>query len=141
MALVTIWKRESITRGNGEPYLERIIVFRCPLFGILWHKFVGSDDPCPHDHPWPFASVILKGSYLEYAPVEDAAHFRSFMLPTKYGRWSVLFRPAWWVHRVEITENPTYTLVVHGPKQRSWGFFTRSGWIHWSKYSFARHCE
>lgn len=140
---ITIWKRESIKRSETEPYLERIILFRCRWFGILWHKFVGSDDECLHDHPWPFVSFILKGGYTEWTPTPiDEVVGMGPQVGRWHGRWSILFRPATWVHRVELKDNePVTTLVIHGSKQRSWGFYTRFGFLHWSKYNYHQHCE
>jgi hypothetical protein len=63
-------------RVNGEPYLERYYVFlkdrkRFP-FNIFVHKFLKSDPDDVHDHPWPYATLILKGGYWEWRPQFDA---------------------------------------------------------------------
>jgi hypothetical protein len=63
-----------------------------------------------------------------------------------YGPGSVLFRPADWVHRVELRRRddgrfrPACTLVVTGRKVRGWGFHTAFGWIPWRQYHWAKHC-
>lgn len=49
-------------------YLRRFYVWEkrwCP-FRIFIHKIARSDDdPDPHDHPWNFLSLILKGGYVD----------------------------------------------------------------------------
>jgi len=57
-------------RLDNEPYLERYYVFlkdreRFP-FNVFVHKFLKSDPDDVHDHPWPFATLILKGGYWEW---------------------------------------------------------------------------
>jgi hypothetical protein len=54
-------------RQNDEPYLERYYLFlkdrkRFP-FNVFLHKFLKSDPDDVHDHPWPYATIILKGGY------------------------------------------------------------------------------
>ena len=62
------WDRHRVImdRVNDEPYLERYYVFlkdreRFP-FNIFVHKFLKSDPDDVHDHPWPYATLILKGA-------------------------------------------------------------------------------
>jgi hypothetical protein len=137
--------REYITRGNGEPYLTRTHLFKCPWFSVFLHEFVGGDDPCQHDHPWNFVSILLKGGYTEWTPApEDEGKYPD---PTRevgvwYGPGSFLYRPAAWTHRVDIgKQKRVVSLVIHGTKIRNWGFWTKlQGWLHHSKYSYHKHC-
>jgi hypothetical protein len=134
--MATFMKYEDIPRHDNQPYLKRLILFRCKWFAVMLHWFLGSDDECLHDHPWPFWSFILWGGYTEWTPSREG----------EVGRWygvgSLLRRGASWVHRVEIVPGkPTLTLILHGPKERSWGFFTKFGWKHHSEYSYKQHCE
>lgn len=148
-------KYEKVPRHDDQPYLDRWIIFRCRWFGILLHKFVGSDDECLHDHPWPFVAIMLKGGYWEFVPADGTesmyrlqedqrtgvAPDGMYLTGTWYPRWSVLLRPADWIHRVEYDPLQTATtLVIHGRKHRSWGFETRQGWKHHSEYSYKEHC-
>lgn len=127
------WKKQVITRGDNAPYMTRLIVFRCPWFAIYLHKFVGDDDLCLHDHPWPFLSLILWGGYYE----TDKNKVRTW-----YSAGSILFRRAEWRHRVELDRGrPCYTLVVIGKKCRHWGFWTSRGWIPWRQYIAQEHCS
>lgn len=129
---MTIWKWENITRHDDQPYLTRLIVFRCWLFSLMVHWFEDGDDECLHDHPWPFMSVILKGGYWE---VTDEGR-------KWYGAGSVLFRPATWKHRIELAPGlKAVSVVLTGRRIRSWGFFTKFGWLHHTRYSYRQHCE
>ena len=149
-------KYEEIPRHDDQPYLERWILFRCRWFGLMLHKFIGSDDECLHDHPWPFISFLIsRPGYLEWVPASGTESMYRLapgqftaMAPdgtpltgTWYPRWSLLFRPAHCVHRVETPTIPMWSLVLHGKKCQSWGFQTKVGWRHHSAYSYKEHCE
>lgn len=53
-------------RGTGErtEYMRRWI-FSCPWFTIRLHHILDSDYGLPHNHPWNFVSLVLKGGYTE----------------------------------------------------------------------------
>ena len=152
---LTVLKYEQVPRHDDQPYLDRWIIFRCRWFSILIHKFIGSDDECLHDHPWPYMAFLFGGGYWEWVPARGQEHMyclhpnqRTAVAPNGdyltgiwYPRWSVLFRPTDWVHRVETPTIPVWTLVIHGKKCRRWGFDTKEGWKHHSEYSYKAHCE
>jgi hypothetical protein len=48
-------------------------------------------------------------------------------------RFSVLYRPAEWQHRLELVR-PCWTLVLRWRYRREWGFITPGGWLHWLVY-------
>lgn len=142
-------KRLRITRHDNDLYLERFILFRCRWFGVYLHRFVGSDDECLHCHPWPFISIILRGGYFEHV----GHGWREEWGSGRYGwaevkrRWhgplSMLFRRAEHAHRIELAGDgrPTWSLVLIGPRRRSWVFFTRLGWLRWTVYRYVEHCS
>ena len=59
-------------RRTGEDYMHRYYLFlkdrKWFPFNLTLHKIVKSDDPIFHDHPWPYATLILKGGYREWIP-------------------------------------------------------------------------
>lgn len=132
-------KRVVMDRENNEPYLERYYLFlkdrnRFP-FNIFLHKFLKSDPDDVHDHPWPYATLILKGGYWEWIPTfnshgskiyeyriwRGAGHFR-ICKPTSY-------------HRIELEKDITpWTLFMPGPQKREWGFLVNDIWIHNDTY-------
>lgn len=124
-------KRKNIFRGD-KLLLVRWNLFECSLFSIKIHKLVTSDDLCLHDHPWAFYTFLFKGGYVEYhhRKVGDGImEVRSKV----YSRFSLLYRPANYAHRLEIHQ-PVWTLVLTLKKERVWGFFTGKGWVEWFKF-------
>jgi hypothetical protein len=117
------------------PLLIRYIIFRIPQFGIYIHKLCRDDnDRALHDHPWPFTSFIMKGGYFEYTP---ATAWYPEGEKKYYGRFSFLRRPAKWIHRFELVERPTWTLVFVGRRCRKWGFWVDgTKWCWWRKYNY-----
>ena len=65
-------KRVIYDRLNNEPYLERYYLFlkerKAFPFNVFLHKFLKGDPDDVHDHPWPYATLILKGGYYEWVP-------------------------------------------------------------------------
>ena len=65
-------RRIVMDRVNNEPYLERYYVFLSDRtwfpFNVFLHKFLKSDPDDVHDHPWPYATLILRGGYWEWTP-------------------------------------------------------------------------
>ena len=113
-------------RGSDEPYLIRYYLLfknrpRWFPFNITLHKIVKSDIPILHDHPWGYASIILKGGYIEHVPDD-----RFCRVPGH-----IRFRRAKSFHWLElVNENePCWTLFFMGKKHRQWGFLTDNGWI------------
>ena len=135
----------TIFREEGQVYLRRwYILPRNPFFNVYLHHFCQSDDLTHmHDHPWYWASIILKGGYWEHTP--------------KGRFWRRSWRPRWGsgeqMHCVELAQEPLFdltlfpienepkvdipvwTLFITGPKYRDWGFDCGvRGWRPWWKY-------
>jgi hypothetical protein len=125
---------------HGEPYLRRYYVAGLDRLGLRgWHaylhRFVDSDpDRGLHDHPWDRAvSLVLSGGYDELrlcgvpAAVADSAgdmlaaeprvsrrHVRPFRLNRLRGTD---------YHRIVLRGGrPAWTLFLHGPRVKGWGF-------------------
>jgi len=136
-------KRIITDRLNNEPYLERYYLFlkereRFP-FNVFLHKFLKGDPDDVHDHPWPYATLILKGGYYEWVPEFNSlghkigeirhwrgpGHFRTCS-PESY-------------HRIELKPGVTaWTLFMPGPHKREWGFLVgkdpQTDWEHNESY-------
>ncbi len=122
-------KRIIMDRAYNEPYLERYYVFlkdrKWFPFNVFLHKFLKGDLDDLHDHPWPYATLILKGGYWETTPEgrfwRGAGHFR-ICKATSY-------------HRVELQPGvDCWTLFMPGPKERDWGFDVDGEWIQHERY-------
>lgn len=132
-------KRIVLDRVSDEPYLERYYVFlrdreRFP-FNVFLHKFLKSDPDDVHDHPWPYATLILKGGYWEWTPQFNSEGLKIGEVACWCGAGSFRFRPATSYHRIELDPGvDCWTLFMPGPKQRDWGFLVKNAWVQWEQY-------
>lgn len=123
-----LWRWMEINgRKEGVEYLLRLYVINTPWFGIKihWFKAPDPDEHC-HDHPWWFFSFLLKGSYQEqrqsFVPVGQSYMLTENTERTRR-RFSWAFRRATDVHRITRCTKECVTLVINGPKQKSWAFW------------------
>ena len=132
-------KRIVMDRGENEPYLERYYLFlkerdRFP-FNVFLHKFLKSDPDDVHDHPWPYATLILKGGYWEWIPIFDSVGRKTGEIQHWRGPGHFRTCSATSYHRIELDPNITaWTLFMPGPKQREWGFLVKNKWVQWQEY-------
>ncbi len=179
--------RLRLRRSDGIVYLDRW-GWECRWFGVFLHRMDGPDPGLDfHDHPWSFASLVLRGGYVEErAAAREASHrarmaddagrlsvpvlsdeeierlkaeFRA--LPAGLAmildeestqaseivfrgtRGDVVTRRRWSVrvmrldecHRIiSLNGRRCWTLVIHGPKRGTWGFYLPTGWVDWITY-------
>jgi hypothetical protein len=137
-------KRIVMDRQCDEPYLERYYLFlkdrkKFP-FNIFLHKFLKGDPDDVHDHPWPYATLILKGGYYEWVPQfnnngEMIGQFRHWRGPGHFR----ICKPSSY-HRIELKDGVTaWTLFMPGPHRREWGFLVKNKWIQHEKYLKERY--
>ena len=132
-------KRIVMDRVENEPYLERYYLFlkernRFP-FNVFLHKFLKSDPDDVHDHPWSYATLILKGGYWEWIPQFNSAGEKIGEVAAWRGPGHFRISPASSYHRIELDPAVTaWTLFMPGPKQRDWGFLVRNKWVQWEQY-------
>lgn len=132
-------KRFVYDRVNDGLYLTRYYVFlkersKFP-FNIFLHRFHKSDDEVFHDHPWAYATFVLKGGYYEWVPEFDRHGAK--IGETRYWRGPGHFRicRANSYHRIELKEGVVpWTLFMPGPKQREWGFLVQDQWVPHYQY-------
>lgn len=110
------------------------------LPNIYLHKFLRSDDErALHDHPWAWASLLLRGSYIEHSIAAGGIHRRHVRAP---GSLKICGPRA--AHRVELRDlfgngpSPCWTLFITTPVLREWGFHCpQAGWVPWRKFTAA----
>jgi hypothetical protein len=135
------WKfmsRKVIGREDN-PMLIRWRLIQTPIGGIYLHFIHREDlDRMPHDHPWTFASIVLRGGYQEeFWPEarligQEDGH-REDLRDFTRGRFH-LFRQRS-AHRIVYCRPHTTTLVLVGRKNRTWGFYDGQGrFIDWRDY-------
>lgn len=119
------WLRCRIINGNnGEPYLERYALLRLPGGSSLYlHRFLDSDpDRGLHDHPWLKAlGLVLSGGYkeLRLERVGDKEQVAERTL--RPGSLNRIGGDDF--HRIVLPERrEAWTLFMHGPKVKKWGF-------------------
>ena len=137
-------KRIVMDRQSDEPYLERYYLFlkdrdRFP-FNVFLHKFLKGDPDDVHDHPWPYATLILKGGYYEWLPQFDSKGNKIAEMCVWRGPGSFRVCRANSYHRIELDPNVTaWTLFMPGPKKRDWGFLVNNKWIQHEQYLKERY--
>jgi hypothetical protein len=111
---------QIISDGQRPYLLRRYLLPPNRWLNLYLHTFVGSDDPRGlHDHPWPFASLILAGSYYETTSAGQQRRRRG----------TLAVHRATHRHRVCLPvdtcgrEIPCWTVIVTGPHRRQWGFW------------------
>lgn len=133
-------KRIVYDRIDNEPYLERYYLFLKDRgehfpFNVFLHRFLKSDIDDLHDHPWPYATLILKGGYYEWTPQFGADGKKIGEIAKWCGPGSFRWAKANSYHRIEL--DPTvecWTLFMPGAKQRDWGFMVKNKWVQWEEY-------
>lgn len=137
-------KRVIMDRVHNEPYLERYYLFlkerqRFP-FNVFLHKFLKGDPDDVHDHPWPYATLILKGGYYEWLPQFNSQGLKIGEIAKWRGPGSFRVCKANSYHRIELDPSVTaWTLFMPGPKKRDWGFLVNNKWIQHEQYLKERY--
>lgn len=119
------------------------------LGAVRIHCILASDDQRAfHDHPWPFVSIGLRGSYTELTPGQVRIDSETGQLTarppdhasTHRHRFRAPFinhKAALDLHALVVERGPVWSLFLTRPKQRSWGFVTSSGFIPWREFPTA----
>jgi hypothetical protein len=135
-------QRRDIPVSTDDPtvYLRRWYVVATPWGQILLHHILLPDAArALHDHPFSFASLILRGGYAEEALIADPGYEPAERTPfvlthhRRPGRWH--FMRAEGLHRIAQLHGDCWTLVLTGPRRRTWGFVEPGrGWVDWRTY-------
>jgi len=121
---------------DGKPYLERFYLFKSKWLTIVIHKFWANDPDEPHDHPWHWASYVLRGCYFENH-VDGTREYRTpgslkIRRSTEFHRITM---EDYWANETE--DGPaglTTTLFFMGRRHRDWGFLRGDKWINAKEY-------
>lgn len=102
-----------------EGYMERYWLVqprRWLPFSVRVHHILRSDDDRHlHDHPWSYATIILRGGYTEVTSRDKDGKW--------YGVGNILFRGWRHFHRLIVPPGATaWTLFIMGPYRHRWGF-------------------
>lgn len=136
-----LWRRLCLRRADGRVYLDRWGFGHDRIGRVLVHRMQAPDPGVDlHDHPWWFASVVLWGGYTEQrADVRDAPTWaRMADQNTDTARGVVVERRPGSVRTMRLDECHTitslrrrtsWTLVIGGPRRRTWGFYLPIGYM------------
>lgn len=150
------WRRLRLERTDGRVYLERWGLGG-RLFGVYVHRMTAPDPGVDlHDHPWSFVSIILHGWYTERrcdrwtacdfaraAVVLQSAAPSGRTVRAHRGivvhrrRGSIRRMTLDETHTIEATAPVVWTLVLRGPVEGSWGFYTPAGYVNHRRYDSA----
>lgn len=123
---------KEIIAKNGDVHFRRYRLLQTPWFAIYIHQIMISDfDRDPHDHPWNFSSVILRGAYREvasYPPRFDKIYCND------YYAGDVIEHKAEDAHKLTLVTREVWTLVFTSGRTRYWGYQTPAGWIGHQEY-------
>ena len=133
---------DFIIGGADNPYLLRWwLLPRNPLLNVYLHQVLRSDDDrALHCHPWCNVSIILAGSYTERVPLNQSQangfdYVEGYTRDLRRTSGDITFRLGHWRHRLIKSDSRTcWTLFITGPVYRRWGFWCRTGWVHWKKF-------
>ncbi len=113
--------------GPEDVYLTRLTLLRIPGLQVMLHWLHEPDwTRDPHDHPWPFASFVLRGGYTEERLVTDEGNAWEIDRVERRIRW-FNFCDSHSAHRIATVKPKTLTLVITGGKCKSWSFYERTG--------------
>ncbi len=125
--------RHITSRDGTVIYLSRYWLFghQTSRIALMLHKMHRpDDDACHHDHPWSFWTLVLYGGYIEEVTLPNGS-----MKIRRNRPGMILFRPAEHTHRIEaLPKGICWTLVLRFRKSRSWGFWTKKGWVAWRRF-------
>ena len=113
---------------EGSKYMERWIM-KLPFGRMLRLHHICRADTArdPHDHPFDFFSLVLRGGYHEHLTEPDRYCYRR--------AGSVCYRPHHTLHTIAGVDENTWTLVWAIERQPSWGFkvnpYTHIDWKHY----------
>ena len=126
--------RSDIVDPTGAPYMRRWILAFAGWMVRLHHIQKADAGRCPHDHPFDFVSVVLRGGYREERVVVSASGDTATTWETRRAP-GVAYRRAEDLHRLVSVEPGTWTLVLTGPIRRTWGFLLPDGrWVDFLTY-------
>lgn len=123
------WRKTShfVIGKPGDPMMHRWRLIQTPWFGVYVHFIFREDlDPVPHDHPWAFWSLVLRGGYVEELH-ERPGSGESRDVGRSHGRAHRF--PLHHAHRIIRVAPHTTTLCIVGRKQRVWGFYDGNVWV------------
>ena len=129
-----------IARAQRTPYVDINVYMgrwwllqpsRWLPFSIRIHHIrLPDNDRNPHNHPWNFRSIVLRGWYTEELLLPDGGTRSQFAATGK-----TYTRKINEYHRVaDVGDGGVWTLFIMGRYQTKWGFMVNGEHIYWREY-------
>lgn len=140
--------RMRLRRSDGRVFLERWGFEIERLGGVFLHRMTAPDPGIDlHDHPWWFVTFPLAGYTEQRAMTREAPDLAAIAKTypdtctqgavQKVRRWRPRLMRLDECHRITDLDRPvTWTIVIHGPHRRRWGFYLPGGWM--DEHTYAR---
>lgn len=113
-----------VIETGDKPYLYRIFLFELLGWRCYLHHFVSADaERWLHDHPFDGLSIVLTGSYIEERLT--CLDWPTIRVHERRIRW-FNYVAGTCFHRVLSPRPDTWTLFLHSPKYKGWGFLERT---------------
>lgn len=125
-------------RARLQREVDDLRVALYPRLGIRVHRIVSSDDRVFHDHPWNFASLILRGGYNEVTPITPDG-VTGFVRRFNAGSFRRM-RASQWHYLTLAPGEEAWTLFITGRPRQTWGFLVDGVKVPWRQY-MARRAE
>lgn len=121
-AFMKIYRVENLLNPEQDHFV-RLRVIDTPWFGVYVHKLITEDPGDPHDHPFNFISVILRGGYVE-ARFKDQYDWIQTRRAYGEGFPRINYMTTENLHRITSVAygRPCWTLVFRGRRVKQWGF-------------------
>lgn len=149
------WQSHLMARAEAEPTPG--VRLAAWLVGLLPNAYLhcflrDDDDRALHDHPWPWLSFLLAGTYIEHTIAEGGIHQRAWRHegslklsgPRRAHRIELLphvvnsLAGQWAASNSYSGRRPCWTLFITGPRLRRWGFHCpEQGWIDFARFTRA----
>lgn len=133
------YRKGHLLHADGSLYMGRYSLFETRWISARVHQIATADyDNVFHDHPWNFASVVLRGGYTEARPCEVDPLFYDGVerFECRYrSAGSLAYRSTCDRHRVVFVERDTWSLFIYGRKRQWWGFFTPAGKVYFADFA------
>lgn len=132
--------------GDGEwGLISRFGPFKGKV--VIHYFYPNTEDADPHDHPWPFCTLVLKGGYLDLVPCRrcDGRRYvgdvkcagcrgRGVEAGDHMKRGVFRRRGAGHRHITKVSSAGAWTLCVMGAKEKVWGFWRFGKRYQWEDY-------
>lgn len=125
---------KEIRSKTGELHFQRYRILETPWFNIYLHYIAKSDeDRDPHNHPWSFRSLILRGGYAEW--IWEGDETKLLVDRRVYRPGSVAVSLSQKLYHKIVLDKPTWTLVLTGRRhEKPWGYLTEDGFVDFETY-------